>query len=60
MRFSIPEVILLVAAALYLLMVIDRICKCFEQCSLNRSLGKVYGKIDPNMIKDLIESKKET
>jgi hypothetical protein len=60
MRFSIPEVILLVAAALYLLMVIDRICKCFEQCSMYRSLGKVYGKIDPNLIKDLIESKKET
>lgn len=60
MRFSTPEIILLVAAALYLLMVIDRICKCFEQCAMNRSLGKVYGKIDPNLIKDLIESKKET
>ena len=60
MKFGIPDVILLAAVALYLLIVIDRICKCFEQCSMNKSLGKVYGKIDPNLIKDLIESKKET
>jgi hypothetical protein len=60
MRLSVPEVILLVAAAIYVLTVIDRICKCCEQCSMYRSFGKMYGKIDPNKIKDLIESKKET
>jgi len=60
MRLSTPEIILLVAAAIYVLMVIDRICKCFEQCSLNKSMGNAYKNLDANILHTMLRNKKET
>lgn len=59
MSFGIPEVFLGLAIGVYIYILIDRVCKSFEQCSLNKSMGSVYSKLSPNWLNDLIKKKVE-
>lgn len=56
MNIGIPEVLLLFALLVYIYMLIDRVCKCAEQCSLNKSLSTVYGKLNTNCLSDIVKS----
>ena len=60
MSIGLPEVFLLLALLVYVYMLIDRICRCAEQCSLNKSMGSVYSKVSPNWLSDLITKKIKT
>ena len=58
MTIGIPEVLLLFGLMVYIYMLVDRICKCAEQCSLNKSMSNVYSKVDFSSLNDLIKSTK--
>lgn len=44
--------------AVYIFIIVDRICKCFEHCSMNKSFGNLYSKINGEQIKSILEAKK--
>ena len=45
---------------IYIYIVVNRICNCFEQCSLNKSMGEAYKNLDANMLHTMLRSKKES
>ena len=59
MGIGMSEVFLGLAVALYIFVLIDRICKCFENCSQQKAIGNAYTKINPETIKLLVEKMKE-
>ena len=59
MEFGMAEVFLGLAVAVYIYMIIDRICRCFENCSQQKAIGNAYAKINPDTIKTLVEKMKE-
>ena len=59
MSFGIAEVFLGLAVALYIYMLLDRICKCFESCSQQKAIGNAYAKINPDIFKSILEKMKE-
>lgn len=59
MSIGIPEVFLGVAICIYIWILINRICNCFEQCSLNKSMGEAYKILGADVLRSMIKSKTE-
>ena len=59
MAFGFAEVFLGIAIAIYIYMIVDRICKCFETCNNYKMFSGMYSKMDPLIFKQLTENLKE-
>jgi len=59
MSIGIADIFLLIAVGVYIFVIVDRICKACEQCSLNKSLGNAYSQINPNILNDVLKKKVE-
>ena len=57
LALGIPEVLIGFALLVYIYMLVDRICKSCEQCSMNKSFGNLYSKINMDQIKSILEAK---
>ena len=44
---------------IFIWVVVNRICECFEKCSMQKSLGNAYSNMDPGFITDMIKRSKE-
>ena len=60
MTIGVPEVFLGLAVAVYIFILVDRICKCFETCANHRMMSGMYSKMDPLIFKQMIDKMKET
>lgn len=52
------EIIFLgLAIGVYIFILLDRICKCFEICAQHKMMSGMYTNIDPVIYKQTLESK---
>lgn len=59
MQVGMPEVFLGLAVAIYIFMLLDRVCKCVENCSRNNMMKIVYANMDPVILQQTLASSKE-
>ena len=57
MSIGLTEVFLGLAVAVYIFIIIDRICKAFEKNSEGKILAAMYFKMDPVAFKELVSDK---
>ena len=60
MQIGVAEVFLGLAIALYIFMLIDRVCKCIEACANHKALAGMYAKMDPILFQQVSNKIKET
>ena len=60
MSIGMTEILIGFFLAAYIYALVERICKAFEQCSINKSMANVYNKVDSSWLNDLVKKKTET
>ena len=49
--------IMQIFSVVFIWMLVDRICKCFEYCSLQKSLSNAYSRMNSNWLDDIVKKK---
>ena len=60
MTISGTEIFLGLAVAVYIFILVDRVCKCLETCANHKMMAGMYAPMDPKVFQDLINQTKET